>query len=241
MIPQFFLGAYWPARKESIEQCAGRLRCFFDELVTCDPALANWFEKGRSRKQASERKAAVDNRDYLLELLDKGRHKRNMPGTTIEELGFHIALWNGARAGKEADLSITCGLYWLSPSPNASMWNCVTLNFPQDLGDLKRADHMARVIDVVARAWEPDWAGVMSKASMDARGFKAGEPFVDWMVYVSKSLRLNGMKIDAPASILPVDNLGLIVVTQCDAPDPTGPSDLQNVRRVEAALANPQL
>lgn len=232
----FFLGAYWPARKESIEQCADRLRLFFADLATCDPALATWYNLGRSRKKALEKRADVGNLDGLLTLLNKGRHRRDMPRTVIEELGFSVGLWNGREEGKDVGLGITCGLYWVSPTPNASLSNCVTLNLPEDLGELKQVERMTRVLAVVARAWQPEWAGAMSRGAMNLRDFKSKKPFVDWMLYVSKSLMPRVPALPKPSTVRAVDGIGSIIVVQDEPPDPTNPEHVRNIQQVESAI-----
>ncbi len=228
MNSRFFLGAYWPARKESIDQCAGRLLGFFGDLVTCDSALSTWYELGRSREQALEKPADVQNQDYLLKLLDRGRNRRNVERKVIEELGFHISLWNGAGEGKDTGLAVTCGLYWVSPTQNASLSNCVTVDLPEQLGDLGRAEQMKHLLTTVVRAWEPEWAGVMSREAMRTRSFDARRPFVDWMVFVPRSVGL----LPPPSSVTDLEN-GSLIVVQPEPPSRSAPEDQSNIQRIE--------
>jgi Immunity protein 52 len=227
----FFVGAYWSSRKESIEQCSDRLGKFFVALAASDPGLATWFEKGRSRKQAVETSAVIRDQSYLLGLLDRGRNRRDVGSTVIEELGFQAGLWNGRSGGKAAGLSITCGLYWTSPNPDAGLSNCVTLDLPEDLGELNQAGRMSGVLAAVARAWEPDWAGVMSRDSMNARAFDANAPFVDWMVYVSR--RIDG--VPPPSSVVQLES-GSLIIVQPEPPGVTRTADQENIRRIESIL-----
>jgi hypothetical protein len=226
------LGAYWGARKESADRCAERLRAFFADLAVCDPALATWYERGSSRKQASEKRAKVGDLGYLMRLLDRGRSRRDVGGTLIEELGFGIGLWNGGEEGKVAGLSINCGLYWKSANPNVYLGNCVTLDFPEELGELVRTEHMARVLAVVARAWEPDWAGVMSKDAMRVRTFNPKIPFVDWMVFVPRWIE----SITPPSSIVRLQGLGSVLVAQTMPPSGNDPEELRRIRGIEKVL-----
>src|SRR3989442_863361 len=100
MTSRYMLGAYWPARQESIEECGNRLGRFLTELAMCDPVFAIWCERGRSRKEASERHVAVEDRHDLLDLLDRGRNRRDVGRDVIDELGFNVGLWNGAPGDK---------------------------------------------------------------------------------------------------------------------------------------------
>jgi hypothetical protein len=227
----FFVGAYWPSRKESVEQCAERLRKFFVALAATDPVLATWFETGRSRKQALEKPAHIGDQSYLLGLLDRGRNRRDVGRTVIEELGFRVGLWNGGNGENAIELGVKCGLYWTSSNPNASLSNYVTLDLPKDLGELKQAERMSTVLAAVARAWEPDWAGVMSKDAMNARAFDARIPFVDWMVYLPR--KIDGLP--APASVTQLEK-GSLIVVQPDPPAVNSTEDQENIRRIENIL-----
>lgn len=225
------VAGYWSARKESIERCADRLCRFLADLATCDPALATWREKGRSRKQAMRIHVDMGDHNYVLSLLDRGRNRRDVGHAVIEELGFHVGLWNGGNKKSAAGLSITCGLYWTSPNAESSMTNFVVLDLPEDLGDLKQADRMSRVLAAVARAWEPEWAGVMSRDAMSARTFSAKAPFVDWMVFVPR--RVSG--VFPPSSLVQLENGSLIVVQ----PDPLAANNAEtqeSIRRVNDTL-----
>lgn len=206
---EFFLGAYWPARKESIERCADRLLAFFAELVKCDGAFATWYEKGRSSGEALKKPANVESREYLLMRLDRGRNRRDTDHAVIEDLGFRADFWNGRGKGRAASLGVKCGLY-----SKARLGNCVTMRLPGDLGELGQASRMVEVLAVVARHWEPDWAGVMSSAAMDARSFNAGSPFVDWMVYVRQKIA----SVPPPSSVTYLGDGGSLIIVQPEPP-----------------------
>lgn len=226
-----FIGAYWPARKESQEQCAERLGTFLRECANCDPVLATWFETGRSRRQAMERPVDIGNRDYLMDLLERGRNRRDVGQTVIEELGFRVVLWNGESGMKAVGLSIKCGLYWTSATTNAGMGNSVTLDLPEALDELRQADRMSRMLAAIVRAWEPDWAGVMSTDAMNARDFNTKVPFVDWMVYVSRTIG----SVPLPSSITLLEK-GTLIVVQPDPPALNSEADQENIHRIEAAI-----
>src|SRR5579862_4397262 len=211
----YILGAYWPARRESITQCCDRLADFMSELAQCDPALEIWHELVESPKQRPGRRVDIKDRPILMKLLEEGRNRRDIGGEVIEELGFHFGLWNGADDDKAAGLSITCGLYWKSPTPNVSLSNCVVLDLPRNLGELSRAENMSKVLSVTAGAWQPAWAGVMSWDAMNARNFSGKHTFVDWMTYVPVSIG----EVPAPSSVQQLPGGGSIVAVQ-----PTPPS-----------------
>ncbi len=232
MNSRHFLGAYWPSRRESIVECADRLAKFLSALADCDPDLATWYEQGGSRKGASALKASIEDNDYLLNLLNRGRSKRDVGRDVIEELGFRVGLWNGVNGDREATLSITCGIYWDGPNPNAGLSNSVVLQLPKSLGALSEAKNMARVLTVVAEAWEPTWAGVLSRAAMRARHFNPALPFVDWMAYVPSEID----QVPSPSTVLRLAGLGSIVVVQTTPPSTDNPDELTRIRRIDEIL-----
>jgi hypothetical protein len=232
MNSRYFLGAYWPSRRESIVECADRLAKFLSALADCDPDLATWYEQGGARKGASELRARIEDKDYLLDLLDRGRSKRDVGRDVIEELGFRVGLWNGGSGDRESGLSITCGLYWESANPNAGLSNSVVLQLPKSLGTLSEAKNMARVLTVVAEAWEPAWAGVLSRAAMRARNFDPALPFVDWMAYVPSEID----QVPSPSTVLRLAGLGSIIVVQTTPPSIDNPEELTRIRRIDEIL-----
>lgn len=233
MRSRYILGAYWPSREESIEECGSRLGEFFEKLANCDPVLGSWYERGRSRSEASKRHVDGSDPHYLLDLLARGQNRRDAePREVIEELGFSVGLWNGAEDDKDAGLSIKCGLHWKSQSRNAGLSNNVILTLPSDLGELRRAESMARVLAVVSEAWEPAWAGVMSRSAMNARNFDSGRLFVDWMIYVPWEVD----PLPPPTSIVQLAGRGSIVVVQPIAPAGNDPEELARIQRVDELL-----
>lgn len=193
--------------------------------------LATWYEKGRSRKEALAKPAKTQDLSYLRSLLEQGRNRRDTDRTVIAELGFGVGIWNGGEESKQVSLRVKCGLYWVSSNANASLSNSVVLELPNDLGELKQAGCMSGVLAAVARAWEPDWAGVISYDAMNARAFNANVPFVDWMVFIPRRIE----RVSSPSSATRLDSGSLIVVQ----PDPPAVNDQvaqENIRSVENIL-----
>lgn len=221
----FLIGGYWGPRKESIERCADRLLSFFSVLTACDPLFESWFEKGMSRKKAFEQKANVLDRTYLLKRLDRGRNRRDVGRTVIEELGFSVSWWNGRKETEAVGLSVACGLY------SSGMSNCVTIDLPEHLGTLRSSDRMTDVLLGLAKAWEPEWAGVMSRDSMRQREYDAGRPFVDWMVFVPGKVGT----VPPPGRLISTE-VGSVIVVKPDPPNVHDFQDLKLVQRVEALL-----
>jgi len=226
------LSAYWKARKETIDACADRLGRFLTTLPACTEVFAAWYEKGASRRKAKQVEIDFKNKEALLALLERGRNRRDIGKEVIEDLGFHVGMWNGGKSVKMAGVNVTCGLYSTAPGLGG---NCVVLDLPEELGDLQQAERMANVLIATAASWEPDWAGVFSLDAMNKRSFNPTVPFVDWMLYLSNKLAPNPT-VPEPSSVKPVDALGSLIVVQPEPVEADNPVHLQRVKAIETAL-----
>lgn len=235
MTSRFKLGAYWPPRRESIEECCDRLAPFMLELAACDPVFASWFEGGYSLEESLANPAATGDRQYLMDSLNRGRNRRDIGDTVIEELGFRVGWWNGASNDRAVSLGIHCGSYCVGPNPDTYFWNSVLLRLPRDLGALGQPENMAQVLAVVAKVWEPAWAGVYSQDAMDKRKFDIREPFVDWMTYVPADIG----EVPAPSLVYSAPGRGSLVVVQPEPPGDT-PGELQRIQRIKELLRKAQ-
>ena len=221
------LGAYWKARRESVEQCAGRLFAFMGDLTECDKVFSHWYGLGRSRKDALKREIEVHSRHSILALLDKARN-RNFHKEVIEDLGFHPCVWNGGESDKEASLSVTCGLYCEAPGLGG---NSVILEFPEQLGELSSQANASRVLSLTASCWEPDWAGIFSNEAMNARDWER-KPFVDWMVYVPRKIA----NVPLPSTVMHLENGGSLIVVQPNPPSVGNPEEQERIHTIEAIV-----
>lgn len=224
------LCAYWQPRKESVHACADRLGRFLIALSACDPVFTFWYERGSSRRKGKQFEVDFKSEAHLLDLLERGRNRRDVGKEVMEDLGFRIGLWNGGKTVKMAGLSVNCGLYATVAGLGG---NCLILDLPEDLGDLQRSERMADVLATVATSWEPDWAGVFSVDAMNTRGYNPVVPFVDWMVYVS--LKLAPLPL-AVASAKAIDGMGTLVVVDRGPEVGETAGHLERVRAVEAGL-----
>jgi len=224
---RFVLGAYWSARRDELEECVYQTRRCFAGLAAIDPLLARWFELGRYRKNALERD--VDTRDVqaLQALLLRGRNRRDIDRAVIGELGFTLNLWNGADEGIDASVRIHCGSY------SERVGNSVVVDLPYRSETLEWVAKASSLLALVARIWRPEWAGIMSKTAMRERNFAADYPFVDWMVYVPRSIE----EVPPPGCVESIDGLGSILIVQPHPPVGGDHAELSRIREVENLLA----
>ena len=236
-MPVYKLRAYWNPRKETIDSCADRLLRFLTSLSECDAVFSRWFKLGMSRRKASKSEIGFKNKTFLLDLLDKGRHRKDVGREVMEDLGFSVGMWNGETPTKAVALSVHCGSYWTGPGMSS---NSVTIDLPEELGDLRRSECMESVLVVVAKCWEPDWVRVSFTQPVKAEDVVPGKPiegpkFFDWMVYVSNK-QIPNPKVPEPSLVKPVDALGSLIVVQQEPVEADNPMHLQRVKAVEAAL-----
>ncbi len=225
---KFLLGAYWDARPDSLENCTENAGRFFAGLAEIDPLLAHWYERGRSRKDALERQVDTSDTQKLQDLLLKGRNRRDVGREVIDELGFKLSLWNGASEEEaEASVSVHCGAY------SERVGNNVLIDLPYQSEGLKWVENASSLLALVAEIWRPKWDGIMSKKAMRERDFDGDYPFVDWMVYVPRSVA----SVPAPGRVETLSGLGSIVVVQPDPPVGNSDEESSRIRQVESLLA----
>ena len=228
MAKGYFLGAYWPARRESVDECADRLAAFLDDLRACGEPFAKWYPHANSRAESLRKGAEGWNGDRLRDLLNNGRNRYDTTKEVIEDLGFRVGFWNGEGKERSISISVTCGLY----AP-ANLSNCVYFRLPDDVAGIGGKVVIARVLRSVVTRWNPAWAGVMSEDAKDQRNFPAKEPFVDWMVYVPTLVE----GVEPPSCVMTLPGFGSIVIVQPDPPRTDDPEALRRVQRVEQLIA----
>jgi hypothetical protein len=224
----FTLAAYWDARPDSLEECTEDVRRFIAGLAQIDPFLANWYEVGRSRKDALKEVDAADTQ-RLRDLLLKGRNRRDIGRQVIEELGFTLSLWS--RASNEvaaASIRIHCGCY------SKFIGNNVLIDLPCNSARPKWVENASALLALVAEIWHPKWAGIMSSRAVKERDYNADYPFVDWMVYVPRAVRA----MPLPTRVESLKGLGSIIIVQPDPPVGDNAEELSLIRKVESLLAD---
>jgi hypothetical protein len=228
MMQKFILGAYWNARRESLDDCAEKVSRFFERLAKVDPLLGHWFERGRSRRDALERRIDTVDIEGLRDLLLKGRNRRDIGRDVIDELGFKLSLWNGADEDEtEASINIYCGSY------SEHVGNSIVLDLPYQSEDLEWVARADALLALAAETWQPEWAGIMSKKAMRERDFDADHPFVDWMIYVPRPIE----SVPQPGHVEALKDLGSIIVVQPNPPVGDDPEELSRIRIAESLLA----
>jgi Immunity protein 52 len=232
---QFYLNAHWPARREDIQACADRLIRCLEGLQECSSVLTVRFGAGGAIDDVTAQPFNLNDTESVMRILERGRHRTDIGDRILEDLGCFFTFWNGREGRDSFTLMGNCGLF----TTVAGLVNTISLQFPAELGELRDAKHMAKVLAAVVQAWEPDDAGVISEAAVHAAvdaGRKTPDgPFVDWMLYMSRRLRKIPV-VPPPSVVEPVGQIGWLVVVQPEPVDLQNPIHVKNVRAVEMAL-----
>jgi hypothetical protein len=199
----YYAGAYWGSRKEPAEECARRVENLLTTLSGVDTSFAQWFQQGRSRKDALSRPIAPM-QDVLAKLIRKGRDRQ------FEDLGFNFWAWNGVCDDyDDSGLQLRCGAYAESVS------NSCLVQLPRRGPNAERvltASVLVNLVRSMALAWEPDWAVAMSRTHRELLGKKdSGEAWVGWVTYLSLQ-RGRVPPLPAPVRIEPVEDRGTLIL-----------------------------
>ena len=185
--------------------------------------LLDGTRKGRSARDALGREVRADE-DALRELIGRGRNRRDVDGSVIEDLGFRLSVWNGAEEG-ESDLSVKCG--GSASRPTAWIPNSCVLNLPAEGLAFERTHRvpvLLSLVHAIVGAFEPDWAVVTSHAVREkcAKAGQPGDVVVGWLTYLSKR-RGELPALPSGVRIAPVGEMGsAMIATECrlSAEDP---------------------
>lgn len=174
------VGAYWGDRRESLDQCAEKLTACFEEFARIDPLVASWFRKG-STKAKSKTPIGTDLHD-VRHLLERGRNRTDFGGVVIEELGYHVGVWNGNRV--EIGLSATLGAF----PKNWRINNRFGINLPplnEESARLYQPAVARRLFEVVVEIFEPEWSTWVTPSLRKVQDSPPNVPDIGWMTYLS--------------------------------------------------------
>lgn len=175
-----YVAGYWSSRAESADACAGRLTRFLRSLADIHPLLASWYLKTHTRVTAAVPVEMTPG--AVLELMLRGRARRDDDGVVLGELGFRVGMWNGREA--QIGLSVTCGA---APQVN-DFGNAVVLELPEPIdagAELYSRDVGRAIIDATIVSWDPLWATWTSNELRRAQQPAPGDIVVGWETYLA--------------------------------------------------------
>jgi len=188
-----FIGAYWDARKETLDESAERIKSALKALANVDKRFSEWYLKGRTRNSSSDRAITADMHSVAALLRT---NNRDDDGSAIEELGFSVGLWNGDDFFP-CSFSATCGAY------SNYFKNSVVLEFPTDcdvLSELSEGAIRNALIGIV-NAFDPEVAVLTSNDFIDRFGGGAPWDAGGWLLYRRED-GIAKLKVIEPVGVL---------------------------------------
>jgi hypothetical protein len=195
-----YVGAYWLARPESVEECARRAEAFFRLLAPCDPLLSRWFRKGWTLEEALQNHFEPSMEAFVRIFSQK--KEEYPPG------GVRLGVWNGD-VNDAVSASVDCG--------EASVWvpNSSLVRLPAEGPAAERlfqVSTLCQILRAMVLAWEPEW-GVATSGSHRDRVSDSGSAgtFVGWVTYFSHR-RGPIPALPPPVRVEPVEDKGSLII-----------------------------
>ncbi|KFA91730.1 immunity 52 family protein [Archangium violaceum] len=227
----YYVGAYWLARRETVEECARRTEALFSLLASCDPSLAHWFKKGRTLEKALQHRFETDAAS-LAKLFHQQAQKEGRFATD----GFSLRGWNGVTHEAASSLSLLCG--------DASIWvsNLCLFDPPAEGPAEERvlqAPVLARILRAMAVAFEPEWGLATSHELRDEVWPEStpGGTFIGWLTYFSHR-RGPLPPLPSPVHTEPVEDKGTLVILTPERLTAANPTHVALARDVSERLAH---
>jgi hypothetical protein len=227
-IDSYYAGAYWGPRKETPEECARRAEAFLAAIAKIDPAFSQWFEGGRSRKDALKRPIEPSG-EALEKRVRQGRDRQ------FDSLGYSVWAWNGVPDDYDA-----CGFHFYCGGYSERQSNCCVVTLPT------RGPNAERVLSVpvltglvrsMALAWEPDFALATSTMHRDAvTPNDNAETFVGWIMYFPRSMGAVP-PLPSPVHVEPVEDRGTLIVLTPERLTAENPEHIELGKRIHALLS----
>jgi hypothetical protein len=124
-------------------------------------------------------------KEFLTELMLRGRQYGDVGHQLMERLGFSVAMWNGKEPG--VSLRVRVGAFGTGPS---SVNNTVILSIGRRVGGPEELFELGvpeKVMGAVVASWNPDWATWNNRQVRDSQEVEALGLGVQigWLTYLS--------------------------------------------------------
>lgn len=246
-MPQSYVGAYWQARAESVDDAADRTKLLLDALAGIDPVLTGWRDGGKSKRQALAQPIVTTDHPELVRRLLGGRNHTDVGHQVIEELGYSAGWWNGAENYRTAaKLSLRIAV------TSERVGNNVILELPDaDFAPQIYEPITARkLLSILIDTFRPDWAVWTGQQLVEKQrepdrptedgtglilGRVSGHP-AGWANYLSDvdSVRVDDAKLPKSAKLERLDAGSLVTIGD----DPASPP-VSDVLAMRVAMGYP--
>ncbi|SEU20071.1 Imm52 family immunity protein [Stigmatella erecta] len=233
MLDSCYVGAYWPSRRESLDECTQRVSLFLRMLDQLAPSWTQWYHADKSSRNPEGIPVQTDAPEALKTLLLQGMNRATTNKSAIPELGFGFRIWNQSPDNQSTRLHIRCG------GDSDAVENMCLMTPPSE-GEL--SEHMAdtpllaQVLECMATAWDPDWGVVSTNLTLNLiPTTQEDETRVGWVTYISRR-RGTVPPLPAPVEIRPVGTLGMVIILTPERFSASNPEHIALGRRVRELL-----
>ncbi len=204
----YYIGAYWHDRQEPLESCARKASAIFTHLREASPIFSEWYELGRSRRDALRKSVRTDQQSLQL-LMMKSRSETDNGDAVFPELGYSLYIWNGKKDGEDAaNINIQCGSYGpysvnrcLIHLPVGEETRCQIMQVPI------LTDILLNIINI----FEPKAGGIYSGKYNQIEAIKAKVPVIGWIMYLPVNQE-NIPALPKPAKVLSLGERGVFII-----------------------------
>lgn len=212
-MPQLYytpnIQAFWPARKQSRDECVRRISESLQRLSRRHPLYSQWYKTGYSVAQALRYLVnPASAADIERHLMDK-----RVPSDEPDMCHFGGA-WNGEQVTTEAS-----SIRWHVGGNSHWISNTISLSVPEALMNTDGRACVAACLRDLVEIWNPQWAGVYyvgwevehKNALPGTAPEKNMIPMIGWMTY----LRVTAQEVHVkpPSWSEPCGKGGVIVTT----------------------------
>jgi hypothetical protein len=150
-----YVGAYWGPRQDGLERSAALVGELVRRLAAYDSVLTGWRDPGDTKAQALANPVVTLHEQEMIERLWAGRHRRDMTGEVIVDLGYSAFWWNG-RTDKKTAAKLSIGIDCVSPRVS----NSVVLHLPDSAyaPDIYHRDVALGILTTLIDIFSPDHA-----------------------------------------------------------------------------------
>ena len=204
----FYIGAYWNDRQEPLASCAMKASAIFTRLAQANLIFSEWFELGRSRRDAL-RKVVRTDQHSLQSLMMEDRSKNDSGDVIFPGQGYSLYLWNGRKDGEDAaNINLQCGAFGpysvnrcLIRLPAGEETRCHIMQVSILI------DNLHNIVNIL----QPESGGIYSSEYNQLAPIKTRVPAIGWIMY----LPVNPATIPAlpmPARVLPSGEQGAFII-----------------------------
>ena len=204
----YYIGAYWDDRQESLMSCAMKASAIFTHLTHVNSIFSEWFELGKSRRDAL-RKIVRTDQHSLQSLMMEDRSKSDSSDVIFPGQGYSLYLWNGRKDGEDAvNINLQCGAF----GPY-SVNRCL-IRLPAGEESRCQIMQVSILIDIlnnIVDILHPESGGIYSSEYNHIAPIKTRVPAIGWIMYLPvKSVTIPALPM--PTQVLPLGVQGAFII-----------------------------